>query len=419
MPMTFRLSLFPGSMKLLAMNSYARSHLTRAAALLRGNATQRLACALKQGCQILVGEMSTRAGSARGAMRFPLALAVLSMGVIAGCSEPAAQNNNRSIPGAGSPVGVVTAPANTQPLGIDIEAVGTAVANESVEITSKTSNIVTSVRFQEGQLVKRGQILINLDDAQTQADVAVAEAALAESENQFKRSRNLFSTQALSQSELDQIEATHKANQARVLAARARLSDQVIRAPFDGRTGFRRVSVGSLVNPGTVITTLDDSSLIKLDFTVPQIYFFALRGGLEIEAQTSGLPNRIFKGKVSTLGSRIDTVSRSIMVRAEVPNKDGILRPGMLMTVKLHTEALPALLIPEQALVPEQGQMYVFVVEDGIAAKKPITIGRRRPGEVEVVTGLKNADRVIVEGTQKVRDRGKVYEISEAPAPAA
>jgi membrane fusion protein (multidrug efflux system) len=375
-------------MKLLAMDAYARSHQPRAAATPGGFATRRLA----------------------------FALAVC--GVLAGCSEPSAQNGNRSVPGAGgSPVGVVTAAVNTQPLGIDIEAVGSAVANESVEITSKTSNIVTAVRFQEGQLVKRGQILVNLDDAQTKADVAVAEAALAESENQFKRSRNLFSTQALSQSELDQIEATHKANQARVIAAQARLNDQVIRAPFAGRTGFRRVSVGSLVNPGTIITTLDDSSLIKLDFTVPQIYYFALRSGLAVEATTSGLPNRVFEGKVATLGSRIDTVSRSVMVRAEVPNKDGILRPGMFMTVKLRTEPLPALLIPEQALVPEQGQVYVYVVQDGIAAKTPITIGRRRPGEVEVITGLKNADRVIVEGTQKVRDRGKVYEVNETAAP--
>jgi membrane fusion protein (multidrug efflux system) len=366
------------------MTSSARSLVLRAAA-----ATRRLGVVLLLGC------------------------------VVTGCSEPAAQNQNRNLGAAGGPVGVVTAVANIQPLGLEIEAVGTATANESVEITSKTSNIVTAVRFQEGQLVKRGQTLVNLDSAQAEADVAVAEAALAESQNQFKRSRNLFSTQALSQSELDQIEATHKANQARVIAAKARLSDQIIRAPFDGRTGFRRVSVGSLVNPGTIITTLDDSSVIKLDFNVPQTYMFALRSGQIIEAMSAGLPTRVFEGKVRTLGSRIDTVSRSIMVRAEVPNKDGILRPGMFMTVKLRTEAAPALLIPEGALVPEQGQVFVFVVQNGVVAKRPITIGRRRPGEVEVVTGLKSLDRVVVEGTQKVREGGKVYEVGEVKAPLA
>ena len=388
--MTFLLSLCSVTLKLPMMISIARSRIPRAAAALQGTAMWRLALVL---------------------------LSFVCLAVISGCSEPSAQNKNRGGAGAGGPVGVVTAPANTRPLGIEIEAVGSAGANESVEITSKTSNLITAVKFQEGQLVKRGQILVNLDGAQATADLAVADAALAESESQFNRSRNLFSTQALSRSELDQIEATHKANQARVIAAKARLSDTVIRAPFDGRTGFRRVSVGSLVNPGTIITTLDDSSIIKLDFNVPQIYFFALHPGLEIEALTSGLPNRTFNGKVTTLGSRVDTVSRSIMVRAEVLNKDGILRPGMFMTVKLKTEAVPALLIPEQALVPEQGQMYVFVVEDGVAAKRPIVIGRRRPGEVEVITGLKNAERVIVEGTQKVRDQGKVYEVSETGAP--
>jgi membrane fusion protein (multidrug efflux system) len=168
-----------------------------------------------------------------------------------------------------------------------------------------------------------------------------------------------------------------------------------------------------------VITTLDDTSIIKLDFAVPQAFMFAVRSGLPISAVTAGMPNHTFEGKVATLGSRIDPVSRSIMVRAELPNTDGVLRPGMFMTVKLRTEAAPALLIPEQALVPEQGKMFVFVVENGVAAKTPITIGRRRPGEVEVVNGLKDADRVIIEGTQKVRDRGKVYELSEQTQPAA
>lgn len=388
--MTFRLSAMRRNQKLYAMKSIGRPWRLSPAAAPAGLAARWFALFVAQACLGL-----------------------------AGCSEPAAQNGKRSAAGAGGPVGVVTAPANTQPLALEIEAVGNAGANEAVEITSKTSNLVTSVRFQEGQLVRRGAILVNLDSAQAAADLAVAEAALAESQSTFDRSRNLFSTQALSRSELDQIEATHKANQARVIAAKARLSDTVIRAPFDGRTGFRQVSVGSLINPGTIITTLDDTSIIKLDFSVPQTFMFVLRSGLPIAAIPAGMPNTTFEGQITTLGSRIDPVSRSITVRAELPNKDGVLRPGMLMTVKLRTEAAPALLIPEEALVPEQGKMFVFVVADGVAAKTPITIGRRRPGEVEVVSGLKDADRVIIEGTQKVRDRGKVYEIGEQQQPAA
>jgi membrane fusion protein, multidrug efflux system len=356
-------------------------------------------------------------GANRRMARALASLATAFTLVLTACSEPAAQNGQRGGFAPAGPIGVVTAVANTEPLALEIEAVGNAVANESVEITSKISNTVTAVRFQEGQFVKRGTVLVNLDSSQPVAEVAVAEAALAESQSNFNRSRDLFSTQALSRSELDQIEATHKANQARLIAARARLNDTIIRAPFDGRTGFRQVSVGSLVNPGTIITTLDDTSIIKLDFNVPQTFVFALEQGLPITAQTSGLPERVFEGKVTTLGSRIDPVSRSITVRAELPNKDGVLRHGMFMTVKLRAQPVPAVLIPEQALVPEQGKMYVYVVANGVASKRGVTIGRRRPGEVEIVTGLKDRERVIIEGTQKVRDRTSVQELNQ-PEPA-
>src|SRR6185312_3589971 len=222
-------------------------------------------------------------------------------------------------------VGVVTAEANTAALGLEIEAIGSAVANESAEITSKTVNTVTAIRFAEGQLVRRGAVLVEFDSAQARADLAAAEAALAESRSNFKRSQDLLTTKALSQSQMDQIEATLKTNEARVAAARAKLEDTIIRAPFDGRMGFRRVSVGSLVNPGTVISTLDDTLVMKLDFTVPQSYMFGIRPGLEITAQIAGVPDRKFIGKVTTLDSRVDPVTRSIVIRAELPNRDGTL----------------------------------------------------------------------------------------------
>ena len=194
-------------------------------------------------------------------------------------------------------VEVLTAQAVVKPLGVNLEAVGTARSNESAEVTSKTSNIVTAIKFEEGALVRRGAVLVELDNAETMAALAEAEAQLADSERQFVRSRDLAATQALSASQLDVIEATLKGNRARVEAARARLSDTLIRAGFDGRTGFRRVSVGSVINPGTVITTLDDSSIIKLDFTVPENYVFMLKRGLPVTASTAGLRGRAFKGR--------------------------------------------------------------------------------------------------------------------------
>lgn len=307
-------------------------------------------------------------------------------------------------------VDVVAAPATIKPLGVEIEAVGTARANESVEVTSKASNTITAIRFSEGDRVRKGAILVELDSAEARASLAEAEAALAESQNNFKRSRDLYTQQALSVSQLDLIEATLKANQARVDVAKARLADTIIRASFDGNTGFRRVSVGSLVSPGTVITTLDDTSLIKLDFTVPETYLYVLQKKLPVTAATAGLPGREFKGNVAQIDSRVDPVSRSIAVRAELPNPKGELRPGMFMTVKLQGEVTPALLVPEGAIVPEQGRTFVFVVENGEAQRREVKLGKRRPGEVEVIEGLKEHERVVVEGTQNLRDGGPVTE---------
>jgi membrane fusion protein (multidrug efflux system) len=293
---------------------------------------------------------------------------------------------------------------------VEIEAVGTARANESVEITSQISNKVTAIRFDEGEFVKRGQVLVELDSAEERAALAEAEATLADSESQFRRSRDLYAQQALSIAQLDQIEATLKANRARVEAAKARLGDTVIHAGFDGRTGFRRVSIGSLVSPGTVITTLDDTSIMKLDFTMPETYLFLLQKGLAVVARAPGLPDRAFEGKITNIDSRVDPVTRSIAVRAEIPNRDGILRPGMFMTVSLQGNVVPTLLVPEAAIVPEQGSTYVFVVHDDVVERRAVKLGRRRPGEVEVTVGLKEGERVVIEGTQNIRDGTQVRE---------
>lgn len=334
----------------------------------------------------------------------------------AGCSRQQAGANKVSGP---ETIAVITAEAKIQPLGVEIEAVGTARANESVEVTSKASNTITAIRFEEGDRVRKGAVLVELDGAEARASLAEAEAALAESQNNFKRSRDLYTQQALSVSQLDLIEATLKGNQARVDVAKARLADTIIRASFDGKTGFRRVSVGSLVSPGTVITTLDDTSVIKLDFTVAETYLYALEKNLPVTAATAGLPGREFNGKVSQIDSRVDPVSRSIAVRAELPNPKGELRPGMFMTVKLQGEVSPALLVPESAIVPEQGRVFVFVVENGAATRREVRLGKRRPGVVEILQGLKEHERVVIEGTQNMRDGGPVREQEQQPSAPA
>ncbi len=347
-------------------------------------------------------------------------LAVLSLILAAGaagCSESPEQlvagggsSSDRPMARGMVAVPVITALPERRAFGVQIEAVGTALANESVEITSKITNTITAIRFAEGQRVRRGTVLVELDRAAAAADLAEAEANLAESRNQFNRGRDLSVTQALSRAQLDQLETAVKTGEARVAAARARVNDTVIRAPFDGRTGFRQVSVGGLVNSGAIITTLDDSSVIKLEFTVPQGFLGELVPGLPVAATVEGLPNRRFDGKVTTIGSRIDTVTRSIAVRAELPNADGALRPGMFMTVNVKGRETQTLMLPEEALVPEQGKTYVYVVVDNQAARREVRTGGRVPGSVAVLAGLKDGERVVVEGTQSVRDGSMVAE---------
>jgi membrane fusion protein (multidrug efflux system) len=296
-----------------------------------------------------------------------------------------------------------------------LEALGTARANESVDVTAKVSNLVTAVRFRDGERVNRGAVLVQLDSAAARAELAVAQAALTESENQSARSRELLATQLVSRSQFEQIEAGLKANQARVAAARSRLDDTVIRAPFSGRVGLRRVSVGSLVNPGAVITTLDDTSQIKLDFAVPENFLASLRAGLRVTARSPAYPDRSFEGEVASVDSRVDESTRSVTVRAMLPNDAGLLKPGMFLNVRLAKEERDAITVPEEALVPDADKQFVFVVAAGKAEKREVRIGRRAPGSVEIAAGLASGERVVVEGTQNVRDGAPVRDIAAAP----
>jgi len=332
----------------------------------------------------------------------------------------AAQSGFRATGGgaANDAIPVLTAAAEQRQIDVGIEAIGNANANESVNVTSKISNLVTAIHFNDGQPVTAGMVLVELDRATAEADLAAAMAAFAESQSQFNRSRELFNTQALSKSQYEQLEATMKSNQARVDAARARLADTYIRAPFSGRVGLRRISLGTLINPGTVITTLDDTSSIKVDFAVPELNVGELRAGQSVVTRSSAFPGRSFNGRVLSVDSRVDPASRAVTVRAVVPNRDGALKPGMFLTVELSKERRPALMVPEQALVPEQARQFIYVVSGNAVRKREVRLGRREPGYVEITQGLTNGDHVVVEGTLKLRDGSPVREIGLPTATA-
>ncbi|MEO7773995.1 MAG: efflux RND transporter periplasmic adaptor subunit [Steroidobacteraceae bacterium] len=318
--------------------------------------------------------------------------------------------------GAGA-IAVITSVARSETLDVGIEALGTAKANEAVDITSKISNIVTAIHFRDGEQVKAGQVLVELDAAQATADLAAATADFTDSVSQFNRSRELVATQALSKAQFEQLESAMKANQARVAAAKAKFNDTYIRAPFSGRVGLRRVSLGTLISPGTVIATLDDTSVIKVDFAVPDVFVGSLRDGLTVTASTTAIAGRMFEGRVTSVDSRIDPSTRSVMVRAVLPNRDAQLRPGMFLTVSLAKDRREALVIPEEALVPEQSKQFVYVVQDGKARKREVQIGLRQPGRVEVSAGLTVGEIIVTEGTQKIREGSTVRELQAAAGP--
>ena len=303
------------------------------------------------------------------------------------------------------PPGVVVSEASLKPFPLSVEALGNASANEAIEIRPEITAALTEVNFEEGQMVEAGMVLARLENVEPLADLAAARANLVDSESQYRRSRELFKSQAVSESALQQLEAQREADRAAVAAAEARVADTVIKAPFSGRLGLRRVSVGSLVSPSTVITTLDDTRFIKLDFAIPEIFISRIEKGLVIRARSAAWKGVEFIGTVSSIDSRVDPVSRTVTVRSIIPNEEGRLRAGMFLTVSLLKESVIALMVPEQALVPERSLQFVFVVgKDDIVEQRLVAAGRRRPGEVEILDGLDEGERVIVEGTQKVRN---------------
>lgn len=307
-------------------------------------------------------------------------------------------------PGGGAPIPVIATTITPQSFVDQFTALGTAQANEAIDIRSRANSVITRINFQEGQAVKAGQVLVELDTRQDQANLSLAEAQLSQAESQFKRSQTLAETKVVSAADLDQLEANRRVARAQVRGAQARLDTLYIKAPFAGHVGLRQVSLGDFVSPETVITTLDDTSRIRLEFAVPETFLSDLVVGGQVQAQSPVYPGRSFEGRIASIDSRVDPVSRSVTVIATLPNADQALKPGMFLTVALRKEREQVLLVPEEALVPRQGRQYVFVVEDGKAVEREVSLGGRAPGLAEVRSGIAAGARVITEGTQRVRD---------------
>lgn len=311
---------------------------------------------------------------------------------------------------------IETAVAALRPIETSVDAVGTSLALQSVEIVPLASGRIAEIAFTAGQRVAAGDILVRLDSDIEQADVRQAEAVLKEVDIALDRARTLHGLKAGKQSTVDELAAKRATAQASLDRAQRKLADRTVRAPFSGIVGLRRVDIGARVDATTALTTLDDLSEIKIDFKVPERHYGQIAQGQVVTATTVAFPGRSFVGKVSAIDSRIDQVGRAFRVRALVPNPDGALPAGLFMLVKLVLERAERLTVPEEAVMPEAGRTYVFVVAKGKVSRREVKLGQRDIGVVEVREGLSAGDTVVIKGFAALRDGASVRVVNSGKA---
>jgi membrane fusion protein (multidrug efflux system) len=303
---------------------------------------------------------------------------------------------------------VIVAEAKSEPWADRTEALGTLRANESVVVTANVTETISAIHFDDGQRVSAGDVLVEMTSAEEDALLEEVRARVAEAERQYRRVQSLAERGSASASLLDERRRDLDTARASLVAVESRLKDRVVKAPFGGIVGLRNISLGALVEPGDAITTLDDDRIMKLDFTVPSIFLPSLRSGLAIEASAPALDDEMFDGEISAVDTRIDPVTRSVQVRALLPNPEQVLRPGLLMRVELLRNPRRALTVPEEALLHRGDDHFVLTLsqsDDGatLAERRQVQIGARRPGFVEITAGLEAGARVITHGSDKAK----------------
>ena len=332
-----------------------------------------------------------------------LVLAALALAV--SCGSGGAQDKGKARP---EPV-VKVEPASTMRFVEAIEAVGTASANEQVTLTAPVTERLLRLGFDDGDFVRKGQMIAVLNQGQEAAQLAEAQARQREAQQQLARIQTLKRRGFATQSSLDTQVAAASAARAQAAEARASIGERVITAPFSGFASLRTISPGAVVNSGTEIATISDISTIKLDFPVPETLLSTLKPGLTIQATAAAYPDQPFRGQIATVDPVIDPNTRSVVVRARLPNPDGKLKPGMLLTVAIETAPRLGLSVPELAVVGEGDQRFVYVVgKDGKAKRTPVKTGLRSAGRIEILEGLQPGQPVVTEGVVKLADGMKV-----------
>lgn len=296
-----------------------------------------------------------------------------------------------------------------------ISAVGSLRSDESVVLRPEVAGRIQSIDFKEGQPVERGQVLIRLDDSVSRAEFDQARANLALAQTHYRRAVELQGRGFVSQQARDEAGSNLKVQQAATALAQARLDKMTIRAPFAGIVGLRSVSVGDYVDQGQDLAPLEAIDPLKVDFRVPEMYFNKIQVGQSLTIRLDALPGSERQGQVYAVSPLVDAGGRSILLRATIPNPDSRLRPGMFARVQLLFGADDVLAVPEAALAPSGQAQYVFTVREGHAHRTEVTLGERRDGQVEILTGVAAGDQVVVAGFQRLTD-GAPVEVAPAAA---
>jgi membrane fusion protein, multidrug efflux system len=290
-----------------------------------------------------------------------------------------------------------------------ITTVGSLRSDESVVLRPEVAGRVSAIQFREGQPVTKGAVLIRLDPVVNDAEVQQARANMTLAKSKYDRSVDLAKQNFISSQAKDEAENNLKVAEAALSLAEAHLAKTTIRAPFSGVIGLRVVSVGDYVKEGADMVNIESIDPLKVDFRVPETYFRQVQTGQALSISLDSFPGKLYQGRVIAVNPLLDAAGRSVVIRAQVGNTDARLRPGMFARVRLVTrDVQDAMAIPEQAIVPEGDEQYVFRVMDGKAVRTKVETGQRRDAKVEIVKGLGIDDVVVVAGQIKLRDGSPV-----------
>lgn len=327
-----------------------------------------------------------------------------------GGGAPAAGARGPGGPGGpGGPVAVEVGVVSSITLTDDVRAVGSLTSEQSVVLRPEVSGRIQRFGFDDGQRVRKGQLLVQLDDTLQQAQLKQAQAQASIARTNLQRSRELLAQGFVSQSAVDQNAASLEVAEAQVALAQAQLTRMRVVAPFDATAGIKRVNVGDYVKDGADLVNLDNLSVLAVDFSVPERFLARVKPGQPVEIEVDALPGRSFRGRVEATESQVDANGRALLVRARVDNAGALLKPGMFARPRLVFAVREgALVVPEQALVPQGQRQFVFKIVDGpggqkVAQRVEAKLGLRLPGQVELLEGVAAGDRIVTAGQARLR----------------